>query len=417
MANGINSRSTAAITMQEKNALWGYPALYRQFEEEVLPAMRAVDELRFRPPQVLQLSQESSRRGLSELNNSPPLPIPQTVAVGMQDRNNRLQKPLRLKHPYEPFPTSNSLYPLQSEYWLPPNLPRHARPSVPVTNSPFMQALTSPRAYPVSDLAPLVLQRPSLDKVAQRRGGPLLQLPYSLRASSGSAIDPLPTTGPYSPVWSVNQAIHAPGGYIRRPDPDANLPQHARPSAPVFLQVPTFQRTSTPGPTDRAPPLPQHPDSYTLAGNPSTHDAAQRQGGPLSCLSHIALNSSETAVDPPSTIEPRDAVRNIDQATHESGGYERDAYGNRTLNMEQVAEGGQNADPVYSNGIAESTELQEPPISSGAAGADGGHNSVNLSSSPRADEDQESDNEDGESQRRRDHRRPRDDDTGRRKRL
>lgn len=61
MANSINSRSTAVITTQEKNVLWGYPALYRQFEEEVLPAMRAVDELRSRPSQVQQQSQDVSR--------------------------------------------------------------------------------------------------------------------------------------------------------------------------------------------------------------------------------------------------------------------------------------------------------------------------------------------------------------------
>lgn len=42
----------------EKSRIWGYPALYWQFALEVLPAMRAVDELRSRPLQVQQQSQD-----------------------------------------------------------------------------------------------------------------------------------------------------------------------------------------------------------------------------------------------------------------------------------------------------------------------------------------------------------------------
>lgn len=39
--------------------LWGYPALYRQFEEEVLSVMRTVDESRSRPLQVQQPEPQS----------------------------------------------------------------------------------------------------------------------------------------------------------------------------------------------------------------------------------------------------------------------------------------------------------------------------------------------------------------------
>lgn len=60
-ADIISSRSTCAILELERNMLWGYPALFRQFEEEVLPAMRAEDEVRFRPPPVRQQSQDVSR--------------------------------------------------------------------------------------------------------------------------------------------------------------------------------------------------------------------------------------------------------------------------------------------------------------------------------------------------------------------
>lgn len=60
-ADIIISRTTYAIVEHERNSLWGYPALYGQFEEEVLPAMRAVDELRSRPSQVQQQSQNVSR--------------------------------------------------------------------------------------------------------------------------------------------------------------------------------------------------------------------------------------------------------------------------------------------------------------------------------------------------------------------
>lgn len=49
------------IARDERNMLWGYPALYRQFEEEVLPAMQAVDEMRSKPSQVQQQSQDLSR--------------------------------------------------------------------------------------------------------------------------------------------------------------------------------------------------------------------------------------------------------------------------------------------------------------------------------------------------------------------
>lgn len=61
MVNIITSHLTDTRVTGERNHLWGYPALYRQFEEEVLPAMRAVDELRYRPSQVQQQSQDVPR--------------------------------------------------------------------------------------------------------------------------------------------------------------------------------------------------------------------------------------------------------------------------------------------------------------------------------------------------------------------
>lgn len=54
----ITSHSTDTREKGEKNMLWGYPALYRQFAEEVLPAMRAVDGLNSRPG-PLQADQQS----------------------------------------------------------------------------------------------------------------------------------------------------------------------------------------------------------------------------------------------------------------------------------------------------------------------------------------------------------------------
>lgn len=56
MADIVISHPTDVRAKGEKYVLWGYPALYRQFEEEVLPVMRVVDELRSRPSQVQQQS-------------------------------------------------------------------------------------------------------------------------------------------------------------------------------------------------------------------------------------------------------------------------------------------------------------------------------------------------------------------------
>lgn len=293
MADIITSHPTNSRVRGERNWLWGYPALYRQFEEEVLPAMRAVDELRNRTSQVQQQSQDVSHLGPSDPNHSPPSPIPQTVGAGGQDDNNGS--------------STNSSYPLQHEYWLPsPYLPHHVRTSFRVRNSPFIS----------------------------------------------------------STQW-----------------------------APTLLRVSHASYNN--------PPVPHHPYSYTIADHPSLDEAARRQDGPLLQLPslHIPQASSGTVVD----SWPHSSVHHPNQAIHASGGYERDAYGNRTSNMEQVPEGGHNADPVYSNGFTESMGLQVPPISSGAAGADGGHDSVLQPSSPRVvDEGQGSDNEDGGSQRRRD---------------
>lgn len=60
-ADIIISRPTHTITELQRNMLWGYPALYRQFEQEVLPTMQAVDELRSRTSQVQQQSQNLNR--------------------------------------------------------------------------------------------------------------------------------------------------------------------------------------------------------------------------------------------------------------------------------------------------------------------------------------------------------------------
>lgn len=58
MTDFITSHSTDTREKGEKNMLWGYPALYRQFAEEVLPAMRAVDGLNSGPG-PLQADQQS----------------------------------------------------------------------------------------------------------------------------------------------------------------------------------------------------------------------------------------------------------------------------------------------------------------------------------------------------------------------
>lgn len=292
MADIVTSHPTNSRVRGERNWLWGYPALYRQFEEEVLPAMRAVDELRTRTAQVQQQSQDSSHLGPSDPNHSPPSPIPQTFGARGQDDTNGS--------------STNSSYPLQHEYWLPsPYLPHHVRTSFRVRNSPF---------NPSTQRAPTVLR--------------------------------------------VSHASY------------------------------------------NTPPVPHHPYSYTIADHPSLDEAARRQDGPLSRLPglHIPQASSGTVVD----SWPHNSVHLPNQAIHVSGGYARDVYDNLTTDKEQVAECGQNADPVYSNGITESVGLQLSPISSGAAGVDGGHDFVVQPSSPRVDEGQGSDNEDGGLQRRRD---------------
>lgn len=69
----ITSHSTDTREKGEKNMLWGYPALYRQFAEEVLPAMRAVDGLNSRPGplQADQQSQDSDVPPRPEGSDSP----------------------------------------------------------------------------------------------------------------------------------------------------------------------------------------------------------------------------------------------------------------------------------------------------------------------------------------------------------
>lgn len=66
---------------------------------------------------------------------------------------------------------------------------------------------------------------------------------------------------------------------------------------------------------------------------------------------------------------------------HPSGGYigrpDLGWYGSLTSDVEQVAEGSHSTDL---NGTVEVPELQVPPISSGAAGADGKLDSVDLPS-------------------------------------
>lgn len=69
----ITSHSTGTREKGEKNMLWGYPALYRQFAEEVLPAMRAVDGLNSMPGplQADQQSQDSDVPPRPEGSDSP----------------------------------------------------------------------------------------------------------------------------------------------------------------------------------------------------------------------------------------------------------------------------------------------------------------------------------------------------------
>lgn len=85
MVNIITSHYTDTRVSGERNRLWGYPALYRHFEEEVLPAMRAVDELRYRPSQVQQQSQDVPRpqgSGPPTVATLPPMSIARSEEEG-----------------------------------------------------------------------------------------------------------------------------------------------------------------------------------------------------------------------------------------------------------------------------------------------------------------------------------------------
>lgn len=76
--------------------LWGYPALYRQFAKEVLPAMQAVDKLRSKPSQVQQQSQDLPRpEGFRPRTNAIPPSIlnPLSENVGGQTEDVEAQAP------------------------------------------------------------------------------------------------------------------------------------------------------------------------------------------------------------------------------------------------------------------------------------------------------------------------------------
>lgn len=51
MLTAVDSYPPTALARSERNRLWGYPHIYRQLTEDVLPAMHAVDELRSRHAQ------------------------------------------------------------------------------------------------------------------------------------------------------------------------------------------------------------------------------------------------------------------------------------------------------------------------------------------------------------------------------
>lgn len=84
------------MARDEKNMLWGYPALYRQFAKEVLPAMQAVDKLRSKPSQVQQQSQDLPRpEGFRPRTNAIPPSIlnPLSENVGCQTEDVEAQAP------------------------------------------------------------------------------------------------------------------------------------------------------------------------------------------------------------------------------------------------------------------------------------------------------------------------------------
>lgn len=85
MLTAVDSYPPTALARSERNRLWGYPHIYRQLTEEVLPAMHAVDELRSR--HVQQQAVDSSQLQV-EVGLGPPPNItfspPTDTTVGGQ---------------------------------------------------------------------------------------------------------------------------------------------------------------------------------------------------------------------------------------------------------------------------------------------------------------------------------------------
>lgn len=61
MLTAVDSYPPTALARSERNRLWGYPHIYRQLTEDVLPAMHAVDELRSRHAQQQAVDSDSSQ--------------------------------------------------------------------------------------------------------------------------------------------------------------------------------------------------------------------------------------------------------------------------------------------------------------------------------------------------------------------
>lgn len=98
-ADAVDSYPPTALARSERNRLWGYPDIYRQLTEEVLPAMQAVDELRSRhvQQQAVDSSQLQVGLGPPNITFSPPTDTTVVADVGGQGEDGiDVQAPLAL---------------------------------------------------------------------------------------------------------------------------------------------------------------------------------------------------------------------------------------------------------------------------------------------------------------------------------
>lgn len=91
MLTAVDSYPPTALARSERNRLWGYPHIYRQLTEDVLPAMQAADELRSRHAQQQAVDSDSSQLqvevevvGLGPPPGITPSPPTDTPTVGGQ---------------------------------------------------------------------------------------------------------------------------------------------------------------------------------------------------------------------------------------------------------------------------------------------------------------------------------------------